>query len=260
MLGKLMKYEFMATGRIFLPLFAALLVVSAINRLFQSLNLETPSVIGVILSVVLIVGILILTFILTLQRFRNNLMSNEGYLMMTLPVRPDSLILSKLFVASIWTVASTVVVVVSIIIMATSGLDFYMMKIQIRLFFEQIALPAPQIFVYVVEAVVFIALSLFSGILLLYACMSLSMLVNKRRGLFTFGAYIVITTAMQTVFSVLIAIGAAVHIYDLFNITSLSDFGQIQIIILLLLVAEAALCVVFYYVTRYMLKNKLNLQ
>ena len=49
MLRKLMKYEFMATGRVFLPLFAALLIISAINRLFQNLDLRAPAVIGVIL-------------------------------------------------------------------------------------------------------------------------------------------------------------------------------------------------------------------
>ena len=260
MLGKLIKYEFMATGRVFLPLFAALLIVSAINRLFQNLNLEVPAVIGVILSVILIVGILVLTLILTLQRFQKNLMSNEGYLMMTLPVRPDSLILSKLFVASVWTAASTIIVTVSIMIMAMSGISISEILAQIRLFFEQIAIPAPQVVVYAIELIVLIVLSLFSGILLLYACMALSMLVNKRRWLFTFGAYIVITTAMQTILAVLVALGASFRIYDLLSINSMSDFGQIQIVILLVLVAEAAMCVVFYYITRHMLKNRLNLQ
>lgn len=260
MLKKLMKYEFMATSRVFLPLFGALLIISVVNRLFESFNLTTPAVIGVVLSVIIIIGICVLTLILTLQRFRNNLLSNEGYLMMTLPVKTDSLILSKLFVASIWGVASFIIVMVAIMIMAMSGINFSDLVEYVRVFFEQIALPTPQFIVYAVEVLVGTILSIFSGILLLYACMALSMLVNRRRGLFTFGAYIVITTAMQTIFAVLAAIVAALHIGDLFNYSSLSFFAQSQVIIILVIVAEAALCAAFYYVTRHMLKNRLNLQ
>lgn len=260
MVRKLMKYEFMATGRVFLPLFAALLIVSAVNRLFQSLRLTTPAVIGIILSVIIIIGICVLALILTLQRFRNNLLSNEGYLMMTLPMRADSLIVSKLFVASIWNVASFIVVVVSICIMAMGGINFSDLFEQISLLLQGLPLTAAHIALFAVEIVVLIVLSIFAGILLLYACMSLSMLVNTRRGLFTFGAYIVITTAMQTVFAVLVAIAAAVNVYDLIDMSRLSVFWYGQVIVLLLLVAEAAACVVFYFLTRYMLKNRLNLQ
>ena len=38
MLKKLLKYEFIATGRIFLPLYGALLIVAFIQRLFLNLN------------------------------------------------------------------------------------------------------------------------------------------------------------------------------------------------------------------------------
>ena len=57
MLGKLLKYEFKATGRVFLPMFGALLIISVINRLFSNLNFKIPSIIGKIISIILIVGI-----------------------------------------------------------------------------------------------------------------------------------------------------------------------------------------------------------
>ena len=263
MLGKLMKYEFMATGRVFLPLFAALLIISAVNRLFQNLNLKTPAVLGAILSIALIVGILVLTLIITLQRFRNNLLSSEGYLMMTLPVSTDSLILSKLFVAAIWGVVSFVVVVISIMIMAMTGIDFREAALTIRVFFREILIDTSlrnvHLVIFSIEAVIIVILSVFSGILLLYACMSLSMLVNKRRGLFTFGAYIAISTALQILFSILVAIGAAVGISDLFDFSGWNVFGASQAVIAILLVIEAAIGVVYYYITRYMLKRRLNI-
>ena len=38
MLKKLLKYEFIATGRIFLPLYGALIVVSFLQKLFFDFN------------------------------------------------------------------------------------------------------------------------------------------------------------------------------------------------------------------------------
>ena len=260
MLKKLMKYEFMATGRIFLPLFAALIVISVVNRLLSYLSTDTPQIIGTVISVILMVGIFVLTLILTLQRFRNNLLSNEGYLMMTLPVSADRIILSKMFVSAIWIAVSSIVVAASIMIMAMGSFSFSDLVIVLKSFFESFSVPAAQLAAYIIELIFIIALSLFSGILLLYTCMSLSMLVNKRRGLFTFGAFVVITTAMQIISSVLIAVGVALDLQNIFDFSRLNGFAFSQIVILLYLVIDAALCVIFYFVTRFMLKNRLNIQ
>ena len=262
MLGKLMKYEFMATGRVFLPLFAALLIISVVNRILSSFQLGTPMAIGIIIAVILIVGIFVLTFIFTIQRFRQNLLSEEGYLMMTLPLRTDSLILSKLFVSAVWAAASFVIVVIAIMVMAMTGYDFSDLARILRDFFAAVALEASQFVVYVIEALILIIISIFSSILLLYACISLSMLVNRHRGLFSFGAFIVITTALQIIGSVFVAIGAAITmpggLNRLFN--SMSAFGISQIVIAVVVLTEIILCAIYYFITRHMLKNKLNLQ
>ena len=260
MLRKLMRYEFKATGRVFLPLLAALLILSLVNKLLSYLPVDAPQVIGTVVSVILMVGIMVLTFIITLQRFRNNLLSSEGYLMMTLPVNTDSLILSKMFVAAIWSVASALVVIISIMIMAVSEFNFTDVVEFFRNIGEIFKIPPAELVAYAIDALIGIALSIFAGTLLLYACMSLSMLVNKRRGLFTFGAFIVITTAIQIISTVLIAIGAAIGINDWLNLSNISLFWQIQLVITVLLLFEAAMCAVFYFITRYMLKNRLNLQ
>jgi len=260
MLRKLMKYEFMATGRVFLPLFAALIVLSVVNKLLSYLSTDTPQVIGTVVAVIVMVGIFILTFVLTLQRFRNNLLSNEGYLTMTLPVNTDRLILSKMFVSAIWIVASFIVVTVSIMIMAMVSFSFKDLADAIKKLFEFITIPPSQLIAYIIEGIIFLALSLFSGILLLYACMSLSMLVNKRRGLFTFGAFVVITTAIQIIGTALVVIADALDISRFFDFSNMNAFGMSQIAILVVCLVEVAMCAIFYFATRYMLKNRLNLQ
>jgi hypothetical protein len=260
MLGKLMKYEFMAMGRVFLPMYAALIIVSLVNSLLVNLPSATPAIIGIIGSVLLITGISVVTLILILQRFNNNLLSNEGYLMMTLPVSTDRLILSKLFVAAIWGVASFIVIMLSIMLMSISAIDFASAMTAIRQFFGMMAEQPVRYAVFAIEIFIGIVLAAFAGILMLYACMALSMLVNKRRGLFAFGAFVIISTVLQTTFAVLITIAGLLGLVELISITNMSTFAQAQVAILIWLVAEAALCAGFFFITRFMLKNRLNLQ
>jgi hypothetical protein len=260
MLGKLMKYELMAMGRVFLPMYAALLIVSIVNNLLVNFATTTPAVIGIVGSGLLIAGISVITLVLTLQRFSNNLLSNEGYLMMTLPVSTDRLILSKMFVAAIWGVASFLVIMLSVMLMAMSSIDFLSVANVIRRFFEMLAIQPFHYSVYAIEAVVGVVLATFGGILMLYTCMSLSMLVNKRRGLFTFGAFVVISTALQIMATILVTVSSSLNLVELLRIGDMSQFGQSQFVILTVLVLEAVLCAGFYFTTRFMLKNRLNLQ
>ena len=262
MLKKLMKYEFRATGRVFLPLFAVLIIIAGVNRLLISLGLQTPGTIGIVISVILIVGIFVLTIILTIQRFRQNLLSNEGYLMMTLPVKTDSLILSKLFVSAVWAVASFVIAMLAITIMAATKDSWYEISSSIRWFGEHLAINAPRTIAYTIEAIIIIAIMVLLWALILYACMSLSMLVNKRRGLFTFGAFIVITTAIQIVMAVISSILGALNVISALErvFGPIDTFGGSQFTIASMLVCQLILCAIFYAITRYMLKNKLNLQ
>lgn len=127
MLGKLIKYEFKACGRTFFPLYIGILVLAAINGLCNnynifsigdngsSLGVSIENVQGILMLVLfaLFVALFVLTILLTIQRFKKNLLDEEGYLMFTLPVSTKSLILSKYLVAIIFIVLSTLVAVVS---------------------------------------------------------------------------------------------------------------------------------------------------
>ena len=258
MLGKLIKYEFKATGRIFLPIFGALLVVAVINRIFLSLSFEIPTAIGIAISTIMMIGIAVLTLILTLQRFSKNLLGSEGYLMFTLPVKTSNLIFSKLIVSSVWFIASGIIVSIAILIMAFSGINLHEIIESIRYFFSTFNVDYLHIVLYVIEAIVFMILSLFSTILLLYACMSLSLFFNKHRGLAAFGVFILFNIIGQTIGGILVATGFP----DLFVITfeSLSDLYQMHFVALLSIITDLITGVIFYLITMYMLKNKLNLE
>jgi len=257
MLGKLMKYEFISMGRIFLPIYGALIAVTIISRLLMLLpNTYTPAVISTITASFLIAATSVITLILVLQRFYKNLLTNEGYLMMTLPVKPDLLIFSKLLVATIFTIATFLVSTLAILILA----DYSFIA-----GFEFLTFPADfHAILVTIEVFILLILIIFASILLLYTCMALSLLVNKRRILFSFGMYVAITTVLQIIASTVVASFVISRIGGesaaLRTLAGMSTFATSQAILLTLIALALGLCATFYLTTRYMLKWKLNLQ
>lgn len=117
MLGKLLKYEFKATSRTFLPIYVALILVSLGNRLFRMGNIDFGLGLTTALLVGLFVALGVLTLIVTIQRFNRNLLGDEGYLMFTLPVTTNELIFSKLLTTIIWSGLSTIIGMITFVIL-----------------------------------------------------------------------------------------------------------------------------------------------
>ena len=126
MLGKLMKHEFRATGRFGLPLCGVMIALSAVAgmalRAGASGRYDRWEEVGsfiVGLYGVSVFAVAIGVFIILIQHFKRNLLGDEGYLMRTLPVSIHELLLSKLFVALLWYVASTLLIILSGLLVAT---------------------------------------------------------------------------------------------------------------------------------------------
>ena len=260
MLGNLMHYEFKATGRIFLPIYGALLIIALVSRLFINLQFGIPTVIGITVSVIMIIGICVITLLLTLQRFYKNLLGSEGYLMFTLPVSTDSLIWSKLLVASVWFVLSGIVVLLAVLIMSITSNGFRDVVDTIVSVFQYNYIRISQIdfVLYIVELVIAVILALFSNILLLYVCMSLSLFVNKYRGLFAFGVFVVINIISQILSGIFVAVASATNLLHALETINRYQFAHMAFISAI--IGSLVIGAVFYLVTRSMLKNRLNLE
>ena len=125
MLRKLMKHKFRATGRIMLPLFLILLVTAVGANFSVRGMLDTGSrflnVLGALLVmafVIAIMGVCVMSMVVMVQRFYKNLLQDEGYVMMTLPVSVHQHIWSKLIVSAVWFALTLVVVCLACLIMA----------------------------------------------------------------------------------------------------------------------------------------------
>ena len=122
MLGKLLKHEFRATARIMWVLYAAMLVLSvgmhfAIRYLQGSADYLVLRILSVLVAVFWVLALIfgaVMTLVLMVQRFHKNLLTDEGYLMFTLPVSSHGLIFSKLIVSIVWSIVTTLVLALGI--------------------------------------------------------------------------------------------------------------------------------------------------
>lgn len=127
MLKKLYKYDWKSVSLLLLSLHGILLVYSLIGRLglvFSSSAKGTAfnmiSSLYLMLYVFFIIGVITVTFLYLAIRTQKNLFSDEGYLTHTLPVSPQKILLSKLFIFWTWTLIDLVCVIISVFILVAN--------------------------------------------------------------------------------------------------------------------------------------------
>ncbi|MDF2890792.1 MAG: hypothetical protein K0R80_1159 [Clostridia bacterium] len=269
MLNKLLKYEIKATARLFLPLYLTIVIFAAINLLF----LDVPNAsdkafssyglmigISMFVYVILMIGLVVMTLFVLIQRFYKSLLGDEGYLMFTLPVQSWSHILSKLIISMLWTIASGFVGFCSILLISSN-------KINISEFFSRIAMAFSQIqqqlgastFLVGFEVMVLGLLTLASTILSIYAAIALGHLFNKYKLLASFGMYILLNIVSQIATTLF---GAIFFNHSIFTPGGayIPDLLLINSILLVSILYSGVFAAGYFFLTNYILKRKLNLE
>jgi hypothetical protein len=123
MLGKLLKYEWKATARYFVFLYAAVLGMALLNKFFwfiESENVVLNVLRGIITAVfvLLIIASFVFSFVIIIYRFYKNLLSDEGYLSFTLPVSVSKHIISKMLIGALWSFLTVIVLILALLILA----------------------------------------------------------------------------------------------------------------------------------------------
>lgn len=128
MLTKLLKYELKATARVMVPLYAlavALCAVTNITLLEWVVKTDSdPNLVNIVLlaaSSALIGAVLAATVVLMVQRFRSNLLGDEGHVMFTLPVSIHQHIWAKTLVAVFWVLTTLFVAFECTLILGYNG-------------------------------------------------------------------------------------------------------------------------------------------
>lgn len=269
MLGKLLKYEVKATARLFLPLYLTILIFAAINRFFFAMpNIgEKPlsfsslaMTISMVVYVTLMVGLVLMTLIVLIQRFYKNLLGDEGYLMFTLPVQSWSHILSKLAVSMLWTVVSGGVAFCSILFISSKNISTIELYNGLSMVFNQFR----QYFgasTYLVsfEAIVLGLLAIASTILNIYAAIALGHLFSKYKLLVSFGMYIALKTISQLFMTLITFIFWNKATFGM-EIHSMPSALQVNNFLLVSILYFGAISAGYFILTNYILKRKLNLE
>lgn len=123
MLGKLLKYELKRSARKFFPLVVGYMIVSLIFSLMLNYGDSVRSSNFLVLFIavciaygIAVVSLFIVGFTISLANFHKTLFTDEGYLMLTIPVKPYYHIFAKFISSVIWSAASMIVFVLSLLL------------------------------------------------------------------------------------------------------------------------------------------------
>lgn len=255
MLGKLLKYDFRAMFRVFLPLWGALLAVSFVNGL--TLNSNRMGISGAVLFIAyigIIIAVITVTLVLVIQRFYNGLLKSEGYLMFTLPVKPWQLIASKGISAMVVTVLSILMGVISVLIIAWDALEMP----ELAEFLEGLRHLNGDGALMLVLLVVLIITSVLSSVTRIHAALALGHLANSHRIAWSVGAYVGISMALTAITGFLARISE--HFHFRLDLDFLESVAAVNIILLILIGINVLQIAVFFVITERVLSRRLNLE
>lgn len=270
MFGKLMKYEMKSLSKGLIPLYGAILAVALINSIMWSVSgngpMNSSSTIGGLSQLTallvyfgLFVAIAVVTFLVVIQRFYKGLLGQEGYLMFTLPVPTWQLTLSKLLGATIMTMLSGIVGILSIIILGAVGLDW---NAFLRGMNDLIANWDMNMTMFVIELILLGIVSAASAVVDIYIAMALGHLSNKHRVAMSFVWFIVLQTALSFLTGLIGIFAGNVPAFSLFltNIFLASPIIGTHSMLWFSILVCLVETLIFYFGTTWILKNKLNLE
>ena len=218
MLGKLIKHEFRATGRLMAPLFGALLLLAVFSRVANQILQQVPNptrvlyIVSVLLAIVYVLaglGVMVFSTVLMIKRFHQNFLTDEGYLMFTLPVSVHSLLWSKLLTAALFFLFTFAAELLALaIVIWQGGVSTELYNNFISGLRELGSYYTGNGIAIALEAFAMLFVSLLVTCLLFYAPMSIGYSFANHKGLLSVVFYFVIQ-AVQQIFGVFTLAGLA---------------------------------------------------
>ncbi len=268
MLGKLLKYEFKAMGRMLGLIYLAVLVVAAITGLLGRSNMVSLSqgnamafTIFVMIYALLIVSMIIITLFLIIERFYHNLLRGEGYLMHTLPVPTWMHVVSKTVSAFVWEVIAVGVLLISLVLVfITNGAwkEMTAFFLDVRVW-EVLGDNAALEIVFVICVFV----QLIRIVLMFYASMSIGSASTKHKIFFSILTFVVIVIVINVI-SVAANLGMFTNLIisaeDYSYGTDLAGDNFAMSLLAKQGITDAVYSVIFFLITTFFLKRKLNLE
>lgn len=267
MLGKLLKQDFRATARIMLPLYVAVpvlgLFTNLITHLCENQDGFLINAISMLVSFVFslsLIAAVVTTIVLMVLRFYRNLMTDEGYLMFTLPVSTTELIFSKLIVSVVWFLGTFAVDALGMLLSGMLGgyEDFFRFRF-VFTFNVPYNIPITQAQAGWLAAGVDV-LVILCGLalcLMTYAAMAIGQSFKKNKGLMSVVFFFVLWIGTRIVLTLIFGAfyGSATS-----AVNTMTVLQALWTVLGCACVGALAFCVGFFFLTHGMLRKHLNLQ
>lgn len=275
MLGKLLKHEFVATGRIMLPVLAAVTGITLLANLLlrfgdvlaQRLRLLTVLFAFVVMAAVIaVIAAEIMTIVLMVMRFYRHILGPEGYLTHALPVNVHQLVWSKIIVSAVWIVVTNLLIFLLFMMSLSFAGQLNLAEIfrdfpswrEIVEVLGQLGISEARLNAFIIEFVLMILASLLVTCLHFYAAMTLGHIFPKDKILLS----VLIFVGINVVFSVISMVGTFGLQFLLRN-SAYADFDAAMVMMMRIfdftLVLELIEAAVLYVATVLGLKKGLNL-
>ncbi len=276
MLGKMIKHEFKATSRLFLPLYAVVIVLTPILALLYRLaaHIGRNSPVGSFITgtsvagyVIMLIGLCIASVLFIVIRFYRTVVTSDAYLTFCLPVKPGQILFSKLLTGVVWEITSVCIVILSILL--TLVIEGSSIPGELRLMLAEISpiigATYGSVALFFVHIALLILVSAIAGTLAFFLAICLGQLFNQRRVIASIGMYVAVYMACQMVSMAVMMpfmLGTAqtmvignVSGVDI-NISEIPTFG----ILTTVLVLQICFAVVYFIISSWILKKKINLR
>ena len=271
MVKKLLKHEFIYYFRTFSIFVPIVLIVAAMTRVFFLFDTSNPIVSIVAFSSSLLLylacmALLLMATVVCIVRFYKNMYATEGYLTLTLPVSHTQHILVKL-ISAIAVQAIAVLTVFAAVCIALAGQSLGLLFEGFGALFADIAklIGGGNLAGYIIEFVLLIIVCSAESMLLFYGCITVGQMAKKNRVLMAFVSFFVYYLGSQIVGTILLII-----FYILGRTTTLPAqllawavenlAAAMHLYLCGMLLICAGLGVLFFFITRSIMKKKLNLE
>ena len=263
MLKKLLKYDIKSMSRSLFPLYLLTIGFGLFNRFTEFLAdkfsfFKIIDAMVLILFVMLLFGCFIYTFIISIQRFYNNLIKDEGYLMHTLPVKKTTIINSKLISSVIFILISVIVVIIALLVRLYTVDSLTPIIDSVKNFINNAGYNGMLLLLYVL---LMMLASYITNLLMFYLSICLGQTQNEKKGLYSVVFGIAVYTVSQVITSSLLFFAMYLNkgfIEELNKAVPSSDalyylFGVTTVIMLIL-------PIIYYVLSVKILDKKLNLE
>ena len=277
-LGKLIKYDFMDASKLIIPFYIGMGVMGIVIRIFWFVLLNEKIDDRIKIStgvfqfmsyfsyVVVIIGIILMTYYVVIIRYYRSIYGNEGYLTNTLPIETYEIILAKLITFISWFIVNGIIIFFTFWFIIPLEEVFKANIFRPEAFREIEMFLRHSVGTTLIIGIISLLVMTIEKILFLFLCVSIANMVKSYRILTGVGAYIILGGVINLIKRMILTVS---YIFDIknysnsYNNTDLETLRTFEYIFntnLGLIFISIIFSIILFFVVNYLLKNKLNLE